>query len=156
MMPWEPLAMLRQVNQMLYRSTAPQHFATLFFGLYDDSARELLYVNCGHNPPLWLHASRGVERLEATATVVGAFECWNGSAGCVRLEPGDLLAIFSDGITEAPCGEEDFGERRLIEELEARRNTSVGSITAAVLRRVQDFSGGLQADDLTLMLARAR
>ena len=156
MMPRDPLAMLRQVNQMLYRSTAPQHFATLFFGIYNDSARELLYVNCGHNPPLWLHAAGGVERLEATATVVGAFERWDGSAGCARLAPGDLLAIYSDGITEAPRGEEEFGERRLIEELDARRNASVGQAIAAVLRRVQDFSGGMQADDLTLMLARAR
>ncbi|HTS31407.1 MAG TPA: PP2C family protein-serine/threonine phosphatase, partial [Bryobacteraceae bacterium] len=107
------------------------------------------------NPPLWLHAAGGVERLEATATVVGAFERWDGSAGCARLAPGDLLAIYSDGITEAPRGEEEFGERRLIEELDARRNASVGPAIAAVLRRVQDFSGGMQADDLTLMLARA-
>jgi len=74
MAPLEPVRMLQQVNQLLYASTAPQHYATLFFGAYDDATRELLYVNCGHNPPIWLHPDGSVTRLEATATVIGAFE----------------------------------------------------------------------------------
>ncbi|HUB31743.1 MAG TPA: SpoIIE family protein phosphatase [Bryobacteraceae bacterium] len=156
MMPRDPVAILRQANQMLYRSTAAQHFATLFFGIYDDAAHELLYVNCGHNPPIWLRADGSVGRLEATATVIGAFDRWDGSAGRARLESGDLLAIFSDGITEAPRGEEDFGERRLIEELRACSRSPVDVMISAVLHRVQDFSQGVQADDLTLLLARAR
>jgi serine phosphatase RsbU (regulator of sigma subunit) len=93
MAPLEPVGMLQQVNQMLYRSTASEHFATLFFGIYDDVARELLYVNCGHNPPLWLRHDGSVARLEPTATVIGAIDRWQGSACRARLEPGDLLVV---------------------------------------------------------------
>ncbi len=156
MNPRQPVELLRQVNQMMYRSTAAQHFATLFFGIYDDLARELFYVNCGHNPPLWLRRDGSVARLEATATVIGAFDHWDASACRAHLEPGDLLAIFSDGITEAPRGEQDFGESRLIRELQARQGASVEAMISGVLRAVQDFSEGMQADDLTLLLARAR
>jgi sigma-B regulation protein RsbU (phosphoserine phosphatase) len=142
---------------MLYCSTAAEHYATLFFGLYDDSARELVYVNCGHNPPLRLSRDGTLTRLEATATVLGAFDRWEGSAGRARLAPGDLLVLFSDGITEAARDDgEEFGESRLIEELLALGGDSAEAIVFGVLRRVQEFSGSAQSDDLTLLVALAR
>ena len=156
MAPLEPVRMLQQVNQLLYASTAPQHYATLFFGAYDDATRELLYVNCGHNPPIWLHPDGSVTRLEATATVIGAFERWQGSACRAQLNPGDLLVVYSDGVTEANRGEEEFGEARLIDELRANRRRPVAEIVPAVLASVQRFSTGDQYDDFTLLAARAR
>ena len=152
--PLDPVGMLQQVNRMLYRSTAPEHFATLFFGIYDDLARELQYVNCGHNPPVWLRRDGSVARLEATATVIGAFDGWQGTAGHAQFEPGDLLVVFSDGVTEAPRGDDEFGERRLIDELLARNGDSVDAIVSGILCSVQAFSDGAQADDLTLLVAR--
>jgi serine phosphatase RsbU (regulator of sigma subunit) len=151
-----PVLMLEQVNRMLYGSTAPQHFATLFFGSYDDESRELTYVNCGHNPPIVIGNEGGVTRLTATATILGAFARWEGSAGSLRLAPGDLLAVFSDGITEASHGDEEFGEERLIEELMARSGATAEAIADGVLRRVQEFGAGTQGDDLTLVVAQAR
>jgi sigma-B regulation protein RsbU (phosphoserine phosphatase) len=152
--PLDPVGMLQQVNRMLYRSTAPEHFATLFFGIYDDPARELQYVNCGHNPPVWLRGDGSVARLEATATVIGAFDGWQATAGRAQFEPGDLLVAFSDGVTEAPRGDEEFGERRLIDELLARNGDSADAIVSGILCSVQAFSDGAQADDLTLLVAR--
>ncbi len=154
--PFEPVGVLEQVNQMLYLSTAPEHYATVFLGIYSDQERELLYVNCGHNPPVWLRQDGSVTRLGATATVVGAFDRWHGLACRVPLNPGDLLAVFSDGITEAAHGEEEFGEQRLIEELLARNSSSVDAILSGILGRVQEFCDGAQSDDLTLLVARAR
>jgi len=154
--PFEPVRLLQQVNRMLYASTAPQHYATLFFGAYDDSSRELLYVNCGHNPPIWLRRDGTVARLEATATVIGAFERWQGAACRVHFDPDDLLVVFSDGVTEANRGEEEFGEARLIDELQACNGSSAPAIVSAVLSSVQQFSAGGQYDDLTLLAARAR
>jgi sigma-B regulation protein RsbU (phosphoserine phosphatase) len=156
MTPLEPVRMLQQVNQMLYASTAPQHYATLFFGVYDDTTRELLYVNCGHNPPIWLRPDGTVTRLEATATVIGAFERWQGSACRAQLDPGDLLVVYSDGVTEANRGEEEFGEVRLIDELRKNNRCPVAEIVPAILASVQQFSAGDQYDDLTLLAARAR
>lgn len=155
MAPLEPVRMLQQVNQLLYASTAPEHYATLFFGAYDDATRELLYVNCGHNPPIWLRPDGAVTRLDATATVIGAFERWQGSACRAQLNPGDLLVVYSDGVTEANRGEEEFGEARLIEELRKNRGRHVSEIVPAILASVQQFSTGDQYDDFTLLAAKA-
>jgi sigma-B regulation protein RsbU (phosphoserine phosphatase) len=154
--PLDPVRVLQHVNLMLCRSTAPEHFATLFFGVYDDASRELVYVNCGHNPPIWIRADGTVARLQPTATVIGAFEQWSASACHARLDPGDLLVVFSDGVTEAPRGEEDFGERRLIELLTAANGNAAQDVVSAIVADVQEFSEGAQADDLTLLVARAR
>lgn len=156
MAPLEPVRMLQQVNQMLYASTAPQHYATLFFGVYDDATRELLYVNCGHNPPIWMRPDGSVTRLEATATVIGAFERWQGEAGRAQLDPGDLLVVFSDGVTEANRGEEEFGEARLIDVIRANRFRAPAEAVSAILDSVRQFSTGDQYDDFTLLAARAR
>ena len=110
--PLDPARLLRDVNRMLWKSTLGQHYATLFFGLYDDAARRLTYVNCGHNPPFWIRADGTVKRLAATATVIGLFERWDCTVASIELAPADLLAIFSDGVSEAERGEEEFGEAR--------------------------------------------
>jgi sigma-B regulation protein RsbU (phosphoserine phosphatase) len=151
----DPVAVLRQVNRMLYDSTGAQHYATLFFGIYDDRTRRLTYVNCGHNPPILLSPDGSVRRLEATATVVGMFERLDCEAREVCFAPGDLLAIFSDGVTEAMRGEEEFGEARLLECLHATRSMPAVQIVSTILAGVQAFSAGTQSDDLTLVIAKS-
>ncbi len=112
---------LDEVNRILFKSTAAQHYTTLCFGLYDDDSRCLTYVNCGHTSAILLRAGGQVERLAYSATVIGLFENWDWVARETDLAPGDLLAIFSDGVTEAMRGEEEFGESRLLDDL---RNTA--------------------------------
>lgn len=152
----DPVRSLQYVNRMLWKSTAPEHYATLFVGMYDDSTRHLAYVNCGHNPPVLLRREGGVERLTATALVIGLFDQWDCKVGHTQLSPGDLLAIFSDGITEAARGEEEFGEARFIDELRSGGGRSEGDLVMAILASVQQFSAGNQTDDLTLVIARGR
>jgi phosphoserine phosphatase RsbU/P len=153
-LPVDPVRVLEYVNHMLWKSTAPEHYATLFFGMYDDSTRHLAYVNCGHNPPVLLRRQGGVERLTATALVIGLFDTWNCSVGHVDLGPGDVLAIFSDGITEAARAEEEFGEARFIDELRSGMGRSETDLLRSILANVQQFSAGNQSDDLTLVIAR--
>lgn len=152
----DPAALMRQVNRMLLESTAPEHFVTLFYGVYDDRTRELVYVNAGHNPPVWLALDGSVRRLAATATVIGILERWDTEIGRARLAPGDLVAIFSDGVSEAERGEEEFEEERLIAELRARRERPAAEIVEGVLAEVQEHSAGRQSDDLTLLIGRVR
>ena len=110
------------VNRLLVESTEPSRYATLFLGEYDDGARRLRYVNCGHNPPALLRADGRVERLLPTAMVVGLVEEWTCDVAETVLGPGDLLVVYSDGISEAADGqEEEFGERRLVETAGAHR-----------------------------------
>jgi len=152
--PLNLAATLQEVNRTLWKSTAAQHYATMFFGLYDDRARSLTYANCGHNPPILLRADGGVERLQPTATVVGLFEEWGCEARRIDLAPGDLLAIFSDGVTEAMRGEEEFGEARFLDELRAASRLPAEQVVSAVFESVRQFGVGDQSDDVTLVVAR--
>jgi len=95
--------------------------------------------------------------LGATATVLGLFTKWNCGVKKVSLGPGDLLVIYTDGVTEAPnqTGEE-FGEARLLEIMGSRPRVGVKETLSAILDEVQHFSGASQADDLTLVIARAQ
>jgi phosphoserine phosphatase RsbU/P len=154
--PQDPLRVVRQVNRSLWQNTPPGDFATLFFGIYADPQRRLTYINCGHNPPLCVRRHGAIERLGATATVLGAFEEWECALGRIQLAAGDLLVVYSDGVTEARRGDEEFGEERLIELLRSRTDAEPEDIVSAILDCVQEFGAGDRSDDLTLLVARIR
>ena len=146
--------LLRSVNHLFYRNTEPSHYATMFFALYDDATRCLRYVNCGHNPPILVRANGDVERLAATATVLGLFEDWDCTVAECQLASGDVLVIYTDGISEAgPNEEEEFGEERLVGTARKYRQQSAGEILNNILSDVQQVSRGKQADDMTLIVA---
>jgi sigma-B regulation protein RsbU (phosphoserine phosphatase) len=148
---------LEVVNRSFCASTAGNHYATLFVGRYDDNSRHLSYANCGHHPPLLLRTDGSVERLAVTARAVGLFDELGAVACEVTIASGDLLAIFSDGVTEAmnPQGEE-FGEARLLDVLALHRHCPVAEAVGRVIEAVGAFSGPEQSDDVTLMLILAR
>ena len=154
--PQDPLRVLRQVNRMLFESTDSGHFATLFLGVYADASRRLSYINCGHNPPLCMRADGRGEWLEATATVIGAFEEWDCALGRTQLAAGDILVAYSDGITEVSGAAGPFGEARLLEVVRGLAHRPPNEIVSGILDRVREFSDGDQPDDLTLLVARVR
>jgi serine phosphatase RsbU (regulator of sigma subunit) len=151
------LQFLQSVNQSFFESTDVGSYATLFFGDYQDSTRRLRFANCGHNPPFLVRANGTVERLYATATVLGLFENWESSVCDAQIASGDLVVIYTDGITEAnsPVGEE-FGENRLLETIRDHIAAPVPSILDAILASTLAFSQGDMRDDLTLVVARGR
>lgn len=146
--------LLRSVNHLFYRNTETSHYATMFFAIYDDRSRRLRYVNCGHNPPILMRANGGLERLPATATVLGLFEEWDCAVAECELALGDVLVIYTDGISEAgPNEEEEFGEERLIATIRKYQRQSACEILDNILSDVQTVSRGRQADDMTLIVA---
>lgn len=150
-----PADALANVNRVFYESTSPERFATLFLGVYDDRARRLRYVNCGHNAPLLLRATGEVERLDTTATVVGAFANWTCSEAETDLRFGDCLAIYSDGVTEAGATmDEEFGEERLLAVMRSRQASGAHTIAQAVVDAVAQFADGAREDDLTVLALR--
>jgi len=153
----EPQRLLRSVNQLFCANTTDSAYATLFFGEYDDSAQRLRYASCGHLSGILLRRDNTLERLESTATVLGLFESWDCEIGECRLLPGDLLTLYTDGITESfnQHGEE-FGERLLIEALARHRESPSQDLLAAIVAEVQQFSPQEQRDDITLIVARCR
>jgi sigma-B regulation protein RsbU (phosphoserine phosphatase) len=153
----DPVSLLVSVNRLFYESTAPNRFATLFFARYDDEARQLVYVNCGHNPPLIVRGAGSVETLKPTALALGFFDELACETGTVRLDPGDTLVAYTDGISEALSDEgEEFGESRLIAVAQAHRDRPARALLEAIVAEVQRFSGSEQEDDLTLLVAKAR
>jgi len=146
--------LLRSVNLLFYQNTETSHYATMFFAIYDDGTRRLRYVNCGHNPPILMRANGDLERLPATATVLGLFEDWDCSVAECELASGDALVIYTDGISEAgPNEQEEFGEERLIATTQKHRQQSAIEILNNIVAEVQQASRGRQADDMTLIVA---
>jgi serine phosphatase RsbU (regulator of sigma subunit) len=149
---------LASVNRHLYHHTDSRSYSSLFFGCYDDDTRVLTYVNCGHNPPLLLRQGGVVERLTPTATVLGLFKEWECSVGQARLESGDVLTLFTDGVTETTGNTgEEFGEDRLLGAVHASRNLEAASILRNVEQAVRQFRSSTQPeDDVTLVVARVQ
>jgi serine phosphatase RsbU (regulator of sigma subunit) len=153
----QPDCLLRSVNQLFCENTSDGAFATLFFGEYNDSARLLRYANCGHLPALVLRADGSVIHLDATATVLGIFKKWDCELGECQLAPGDILALYTDGITESfDAAGDEFGESRLVDSLLRHRALSPQPALAKIVDEVLDFSPQEQHDDITLILAKCR
>jgi serine phosphatase RsbU (regulator of sigma subunit)/predicted enzyme related to lactoylglutathione lyase len=151
----QPQRFLRSVNQLFYENTTESAYATLFFAEYDDQTRHLRYANCGHLSALLLR-NDSVERLDSTCTVLGLFKDWQCSIEERQIFPGDILALYTDGVTEAFNNEgEEFGEQRLIEALRRNRELPSRDLLAAIVDDVQRFSSrDEQHDDITLIVAK--
>jgi serine phosphatase RsbU (regulator of sigma subunit) len=153
----EPQRFLRSVNQLFYENTGDHAFATLFFAEYDDKAAQLRYANCGHLCALLLRRDDTLERLDSTATILGAFKQWDCSIEERRLFPGDTLVLYTDGVTESfDDADEEFGEQRLIEALRRRRELSSQGLLESIVEEVRRFSPREQHDDITLIVAKCR
>lgn len=150
-----PLAELaRRLNIQVSKHAPPSRFITLFLGLFDPRTGELEFVNAGQTPPLLLRAGGSVERLSTGGVALAMFEGSTYEPGCARLDPGDALIMYSDGITEAesPAGQM-FDESGLEAAVRATPGVSAAVIGRAVFRAVDDYRRGERlADDLTVLV----
>jgi serine phosphatase RsbU (regulator of sigma subunit) len=149
-----PAAAVRQVNQGLLKRQVDARYATVFYATLSPSGL-LTYCNAGHNPPLVV-GTAGVRTLAGSGMPVGLFGAAPYSDEQTALEPGDVLVMFSDGVTEAlnPAGEE-YGEARLIEEMTRQRTAPLADVLQAVIASVQAFAAGAsQSDDVTVLVVR--
>jgi len=150
-----PECMLASVNELFYANSTAGSYATLFFAEYEDGNSLLSYANCGHLPGLVLRNDDSVTRLEATGKPLGLFGNWDCAMREFRLEAGDLLLLYTDGVTESfNEAEEEFGEERLIEAARACRDVAPAAMVEEIADAVRRFSVGEQFDDITLIVAR--
>ncbi len=149
-----PATAMRQVNQGLLKRQVDARYATVFYATLLPNGT-LTYCNAGHNPPLVVSAS-GVRSLEGSGMPVGLFGAAPYGDEQTRLDPGDVLVVFSDGVTEAlnTAGEE-YGEARLVQEVMTQRTGPLGDFLQSMITSVQTFaSGASQSDDVTVLVLR--
>lgn len=153
-----PAQAARAINAQIHALTDSNRFATFFWAVFEESGRALTYVNAGHNPPMLLRRGGAVERLATGGPPLGVFADAQYKQGTTALAPGDVLLVFSDGITEAP-GENDaeFGEARLESALRDRAALPPAELCDAIIAAVLEYQAGApQEDDMTVVVARAR
>ena len=131
-------------------------FITFFFCVVNPSTGEVRYANAGHNPPVLVRASGEVEMLAGGGPVLGIVPIAPYCESAAHLDAGDMLVLYSDGVTEANNPEfEEFGEERFAHLLREHRRESSANVVQAVTRAVAEFtSGAPQADDITLAVAK--
>jgi len=152
----EAAELISRLNVQVCRQSPGNRFITLFYSVLDLTTGELTYVNAGHTPPLLFRANGAVERLQDGGVALGMFDRSRFQTGRVTLQSDDLLAIYSDGITEAenPKGV-PFDEQGLETVLATERRNNVAATCAAVVRAVERHRADTRlADDLTLLLLR--
>lgn len=148
---------MKGTNKQLFRNTESTKFATLFYGILHPEEGILHYSNGGHDAPLLFRKSgREPEQLEATGLLLGVFDEVDYSVNNTPMEAGDLLVLYTDGITEAMnIEEEEFGLQRLIDVVEENRGASAGTVLESILDAVKRHAGkASQSDDITLMIVK--
>src|SRR5579885_2260790 len=149
--------LIESVNRLFHQNTIEGAYATLFFAEYDAASRRLRYANCGHLPGLVLRRDGEIEKLDSTSTVLGAFRDLEAPVEERKLFPGDVLTLYTDGITETfNESEEDFGEQRLIEELRRCCGQSPQCTIDRLIESVRRFTPREQQDDMTTIVARCK
>ena len=145
-----------QLNRFVHGSTDATEFITLFFGLIDPKSGGFSYVNAGHEPPCLVHGEKRIERLTEGGLMMGAFADAPYTEGHTRMEPGDLLFLYTDGLTEAhnPAAEM-FGEDRSLDCLREVASLDPEDVLRTTLAKVDAFVEGAEAsDDITLVAMR--
>ena len=151
----DPLSLIRRLNSVTYRSTDAGSFVTMFVGYLDAATGRLRYVNAGHPEP-HLASGGALRTLEATGIPVGMMSDFPWTMGETTLGPGELMAVFSDGIPEAQCGPDFFDFERIAEAMKALADEpDLGRVADGFIERIDTFAAGEhRADDVTLMLVR--
>jgi len=143
----------RRINRIMAENTASGQFVTMFYAMLDGAARTLWYTNAGHAPPILIHCDGTVTRLNDGGPVLGVFPDAQYAERRMRLEPGDRLALFTDGVTEVRNSkDEEFGEDRWIDLLRQHRALDAGSLRQAALDAVESFADRGFQDDAALMI----
>ena len=154
----DPAELMGRVNSLVYQASSANRYASLFYAQYDPASRRLSYVNAGHNPPVVLRSCAGsfqVFRLETGGPVIGLLR-HGYERGVFSHEAGDLLVLFTDGVSESMnVRYEEWGEERLIECAKTCHVLPVAEAMRRILAAAQAFAAGApQHDDMTIVMLR--
>jgi len=149
-----PADAMQRVNQLIFNDSRTEQFVTLFYGVLNTDAATLRFANAGHNPPIMVRGASGeVFSLRAPGVALGMFDPIELTESEVHLEPGDVVFMYTDGVTDA-LNEfvEEFGVERLTRVLVAQRGKPAHEIVHAVVQTLTAFVGSREAfDDMTMV-----
>ena len=147
-----------KINRLVYENTPSDMFITFFMALVDPVRRMIRYVNAGHNPPLLISGIGRVQMLSEGGLLFGVVRDTRYREGVLPLRPGDLLLMYTDGVSEAMnCEEEEYGEKRLAELASAKREIPLADLLASIEQEVCAYHGShVYTDDFTLLAARLK
>jgi len=153
----DPARVINHVNKFLCNHAQIGRYATMFFCILDQEGH-LEFINAGHPSPILIRRGVAEEAFTEGSYPVGLVPEAEYTAVCLKLEPGDTLVLFSDGVTEAADPDEQmFGTVRLKELLTGQLECPLEQLQKCVLEAVENFARGAhQADDLTLLIVRYR
>jgi sigma-B regulation protein RsbU (phosphoserine phosphatase) len=151
-----PKKYVAKVNTQLYNSTETNKFATFFFSILNPEDNEISFTNAGHDPPMLISKDNEIRKLTSGGPVIGFIENIVYLEEKITLNAGDVLVVYTDGITEAMNeDEEEFGEERLQELLLELRTRSASEIISVIIDNVTEHSGEVpQSDDITMIVVR--
>jgi len=152
----DPSAAVRQANRWIYDDSRSSMFVTVFFGVLDPDTLRFSYVNAGHNPPLLVRDDSVEELCRSRGIALGVVPDVSIAATALDLRHGDILVLYTDGVTEAfNDRNEAFGEERLKEFLRANREKPAGALLDDLVTEVRSFAGSApQSDDITLVVVK--
>ena len=154
----DPAVAIGHANQLICEDSKTDMFVTLFYAILDSRAMTLDYVNAGHNPPLLLKGtSSDVVLLKARGIALGLTDEMDLQSARMDLRPGDVLVLYTDGVTEAINDhEEEFGEQRLLSVIMENRTLPAAELLEKILDTISTFAGNRpQHDDITLLILHA-
>ena len=145
----------QMLNHMLLETLGEAAFVTSVYGVLTPETGTFEYINCGHNPPLHVRDEGSIEFLHSTGPLLGVLEEVQFQTGALSLAPGEILALYTDGVVEGICGEEEFGCERLGEVLLKTRHFSPAEMIQEVVKATKEFTGrdGYR-DDFTLVILK--
>lgn len=151
----DPAAVLAAVNRQVHASSFADRYATLFYGVFDQTTRTLQYVNAGHNRPFIIRNGRPIAQLDAGGPPVGIFADSKYETGKLDLCPGDLTVAYTDGVVEAAnAAGKEWGTDGLLEAILRNHADEPHEIVEAVFAALESFTCGHQTDDATVLVAR--
>jgi sigma-B regulation protein RsbU (phosphoserine phosphatase) len=146
---------VEKISLQMHRYSASGDFATLFIGVTDPTSNLIRFVNAGHNPPVLVRGDGEMEHLDSSGTMIGAFDFCNWTQDSVEMSDGDLLLVFSDGVTEAQKNGDQYGDERMEGFLLKERRSPVRQIVDGLMGDIDEFMGDApRSDDITMLIVK--
>ena len=146
---------VERVSLQMFEFSTSGDFATLFIGLLEPDGNQVRFINAGHNPPVLVRADGALEHLPASGLMIGAFDFANWEEATVTMQSGDVLTIFSDGVTEAERDDIQYGDGRMETLVTNLRDKTPEKIVNDIMDDINGFMGDApQSDDITMLIIK--